>query len=60
MNLLYKESDFFYGGWGGGGGTRASDFFYKETPVTLTFNLPTKIFQMALLLLKGNDCAKLI
>ena len=29
------------------------------TPVTLTFNLPKKIFQMALLLLKGNNCAKL-
>ena len=29
------------------------------TPVTLTFNLPTKMFQMALLLLKGNNCAKL-
>ena len=29
------------------------------TPVTLTFNLPKKMFQMALLLLKGNNCAKL-
>ena len=29
------------------------------TPVTLTFNLPEKMFQMALLLLKGNNCAKL-
>ena len=29
------------------------------TPVTLTFNLPEKIFQMALLLLEGNNCAKL-
>ena len=28
-------------------------------PVTLTFNLPEKNFQMALLLLKGNKCAKL-
>ena len=28
------------------------------TPVTLTFNLP-KMFQMALLLLKGNNCATL-
>ena len=27
------------------------------TPVTLTFNLPEKMFQMALLLLKGNNCA---
>ena len=27
--------------------------------VTLTFNLPEKIFQMALLLLKGNNCTKL-
>ena len=27
------------------------------TPVTLTFKLPQKMFQMALLLLKGNDCA---
>ena len=29
------------------------------TPVSLTFNLPEKMFQMALLLLKGNNCAKL-
>ena len=29
------------------------------TPVTLTFNLPIKMFQMALLLLKGTNCAKL-
>ena len=29
------------------------------TPVTLTFNLPKKMFQTALLLLKGNKCAKL-
>ena len=29
------------------------------TPVTLTFSLPKKVFQMALLLLKGNNCAKL-
>ena len=29
------------------------------TPVTLTFNLPEKIFQMALLLLEDNNCAKL-
>ena len=29
------------------------------TPVTLTFNLPEKMFQTALLLLKGNNCAKL-
>ena len=29
------------------------------TPVTLTFNLPEKMFQMALLLLEGNNCAKL-
>ena len=28
------------------------------TPVTLTFNLP-KMLQMTLLLLKGNNCAKL-
>ena len=28
------------------------------TPVTLTFNLPEKMFQMALLLLEGNNCAK--
>ena len=28
------------------------------TPVTLTFNLPKKMFQMALLLLKGNNCTK--
>ena len=27
------------------------------TPVTLTFNLPEKMFQMALLHLKGNNCA---
>ena len=29
------------------------------TPVTLTFNLPKKMFQMALLLLEDNNCAKL-
>ena len=29
------------------------------TPVTLTFNLPEKMFQMALLLLMDNNCAKL-
>ena len=29
------------------------------TPVTLTFNLSEKMFQMALLILKGNNCAKL-
>ena len=29
------------------------------TPVTLTFNLPEKMFQMALLLLEGNNYAKL-
>ena len=29
------------------------------TPVTLTFNLPEKMFQMTFLLLKGNNCAKL-
>ena len=29
------------------------------TPVAMTFNLPKKMFQMALLLLKGNNCAKL-
>ena len=29
------------------------------TPVTLTFNLPEKMFQMALLLLEDNNCAKL-
>ena len=29
------------------------------TPVTLTFNLSEKMFQMALLLLQGNNCAKL-
>ena len=28
------------------------------TPMTLTFILPEKLFQMALLLLKGNNCAK--
>ena len=30
------------------------------TPVTLTFNLPKKIFQMALLLLEDNNCEKII
>ena len=30
------------------------------TPVTLTFNLPEKMFQMALLFLEDNNCAKLI
>ena len=29
------------------------------TPVTLTINLPEKMFQMALLLREGNNCAKL-
>ena len=29
------------------------------TPVTLTFNLPEKMFQMALLLLEDNNCTKL-
>ena len=29
------------------------------TPVTLTFNLPEKMFQMTLLLLQDNNCAKL-
>ena len=29
------------------------------TPVTLTFNLREKIFQLALRLLEGNNCAKL-
>ena len=29
------------------------------TPVTLTFNIPKKLFQMALLLLEGSNCAKL-
>ena len=29
------------------------------TPVTFTFNLPKNMFQMALLLLKGNNSAKL-
>ena len=29
------------------------------TPVTLTFNLPEKMFQIALLLLEDNNCAKL-
>ena len=29
------------------------------TPVTLTFNLPENMFQMALFLLKDNNCAKL-
>ena len=30
------------------------------TPVTLTFNLLKKMFQMAFLLLKDNNCAKLL
>ena len=30
------------------------------TPVTLTFNLPEKMFQIALLLLEGNNCANLL
>ena len=30
------------------------------TPVTLTFNLPEKIFQMALFLLKDNNLSKII
>ena len=37
-------------------------FNHYLTPVTLTFNLPEKMFQMALLPLEGNNsyCAKLI
>ena len=34
-------------------------FNHYLTPVTLTFNLPEKMFQMALLPLEGNNCAKL-
>ena len=30
------------------------------TPLTLTFNLPEKKFQMALRLLEDNNCAKLL
>ena len=30
------------------------------TPVTLIFNLPEKMFKMALQLLEGNNCAKII
>ena len=33
-------------------------FDLNLTPVTLPFNLP-KMFQMALFLLEGNNCAKL-
>ena len=29
------------------------------SPVTLTFDLPKKVFQMALFLLEGNNCANL-
>ena len=32
---------------------------FFELSVTLTFNLPEQMFQMALLLLKENTCAKL-
>ena len=31
-----------------------------STPMILTFNLPEKMFQMALLLLEDNNCAKLV
>ena len=34
-------------------------FDLYSTPVILTFNFSIKFFQMALLLLKGNNCAKL-
>ena len=34
-------------------------FDFYLTPMTLTFNLPEKMFQMALLLLEDNNCAKL-
>ena len=34
-------------------------FIIWPSSVTLTFNLPTQIFQMAVLLLKENTCAKL-
>ena len=33
-------------------------FDFDLTPVTLTFNVPEKMFQMALLL-EDNNCAKL-
>ena len=32
--------------------------FMWPSSVTLTFNLPKNMFQMALLLLKDNNCAK--
>ena len=34
-------------------------FIIWPSRVTLTFNLPEQMFQMALLLLKENNCAKL-
>ena len=44
---------------GGGLGMGWGHFNLYLTPMTLTFNLPEKMFQMALLLLKDNNCAKL-
>ena len=42
-----------------GYGPRQAQFITPSTSsVTLTFNLPEKLFQMALLLLKDNNCAK--
>ena len=70
---LARESEFFFIKYPnlkkkffflGGGGNRWTDsqtddhFDLYLTPVTLTFNLPEKMFQMELLLLEGNNCAK--
>ena len=35
-------------------------FHHLTSSVTLTFNLPKQMFQVALLLLKENNCAKLV
>ena len=35
-------------------------FIIWPSSVTMTFNLPEQMFQMALLLLKDNNCAKLL
>ena len=46
------------GGGGGGGGGKLGKRIFRQIN-TLTLNLPKQMFQMALLLLKENACAKL-
>ena len=72
INYLNRPSPNLGGGRGRGGGGRSihkcrsygptssicDHFIIWPSSVTLTFNLPKQLFQMALLLLKGNICAK--